>query len=199
MSITFNFVGRAAVVTGGAQGIGRAVVEKLLGGGASVAIWDRDRALAETTASELAGRGKVVAVGVDVGDYAAVEKARDETIAALGKVDILVNSAGIAGPIAKTWEHTPEAMGPGAPRQPHRAVPLLQGAGPRHDRAELRPHRQHRLDRRQGGQPQRLGLFGLEGRRHRPHQVARQGTRHLRHRGQRHHAGGGQDRHPRHR
>jgi 3-oxoacyl-[acyl-carrier protein] reductase len=108
MSITFSFVGRGAVVTGGAQGIGRAVVEKLLAGGASVAIWDRDSALAERTAGELAERGKVLAFGVDVGDYASVEKARDETLAALGKVDILVNSAGIAGPIAKTWEHSPE-------------------------------------------------------------------------------------------
>jgi len=108
MSITFNFVGRGAVVTGGAQGIGRAVVEKLLGGGASVAIWDRDKALAERTASELAERGKVLAFAVDVGDYASVEKARDATVAALGKVDILVNSAGIAGPIAKTWDHSPD-------------------------------------------------------------------------------------------
>ena len=107
MSITFDFSGRGAVVTGGAQGIGRAVVEKLLGGGASVAIWDRDMALAEKTAAELAGQGKVVAVGVDVGDFAAVERARDDSIAGIGKLDILVNSAGIAGPIAKTWEHTP--------------------------------------------------------------------------------------------
>jgi len=108
MSITYNFVGRCAVVTGGAQGIGRAVVERLIGGGASVAIWDRDKALAERTASELAERGKVVAVGVDVGDYGSVERGRDETVAALGKVDLLVNSAGIAGPIAKTWEHSPD-------------------------------------------------------------------------------------------
>jgi len=109
MSITFDFSGRGAVVTGGAQGIGRAVVEKLLGGGASVAIWDRDRALAEKTAAELAGQGRVIAVGVDVGDFAAVERARDESIAGVGNLDLLVNSAGIAGPIAKTWEHTPEA------------------------------------------------------------------------------------------
>lgn len=109
MSITFDFVGRAAVVTGGAQGIGRAVVEKLLAGGASVAIWDRDKAFAERTAGELTARGKVVSVGVDVGDFSAVETAREETLAALGKVDILVNGAGIAGPIAKTWEHTIDA------------------------------------------------------------------------------------------
>ncbi|MCB1499533.1 MAG: SDR family oxidoreductase [Bauldia sp.] len=109
MSITFDFAGRGAVVTGGAQGIGRAVVEKLLDGGAKVAIWDRDKALAEKTAGELAARGKAIAVGVDVGDFAAVERARDESIAGIGKLDILVNSAGIAGPIAKTWEHSSEA------------------------------------------------------------------------------------------
>ncbi len=108
MSITFNFAGRCAVVTGGAQGIGRAVVEKLLGGGGSVAIWDRDLAFAERTAAELASQGTVVAVGVDVGDPGAVDRAAAETVAALGKVDILVNSAGIAGPIAKTWEHSHE-------------------------------------------------------------------------------------------
>jgi 3-oxoacyl-[acyl-carrier protein] reductase len=94
------------VVTGGAQGIGRAVVERLLDGGAAVAIWDRDKAFAERTAKELASRGKVIAIGVDVTDYAAVERARDETLKAFGKIDILVNNAGIAGPIAKTWEHT---------------------------------------------------------------------------------------------
>ena len=122
-------------------------------------------------------RGKVIAVGVDVADYAAVERARDETLTAFGKIDILVNNAGIAGPIAKLWDHTPEEWDQVHPRQPHRPVQLLQGDRPRHDRAELRPHRQRRLDRRQGGQPQRRRLFGLQGRRHRPDQVARQGAR----------------------
>jgi 3-oxoacyl-[acyl-carrier protein] reductase len=106
MPVKYDFANRAAVVTGGAQGIGRAVVERLLDGGAAVAIWDRDKAFAERTAKELASRGKVVAIGVDVTDYAAVERARDETLKAFGKIDILVNNAGIAGPIAKTWEHT---------------------------------------------------------------------------------------------
>jgi 3-oxoacyl-[acyl-carrier protein] reductase len=106
MPVKYDFTDRAAVVTGGAQGIGRAVVERLLDGGAAVAIWDRDKAFAERTAKELASRGKVIAIGVDVTDYAAVESARDEALKAFGKIDILVNNAGIAGPIAKTWEHT---------------------------------------------------------------------------------------------
>ena len=108
MPLKYDFTNRSAVVTGGAQGIGRAVVERLLSGGAEVAIWDRDKSLAERTAKELESRGKVIAVGADVTDYAAVERARDETLKAFGKIDILVNNAGIAGPIAKLWDHTPE-------------------------------------------------------------------------------------------
>jgi 3-oxoacyl-[acyl-carrier protein] reductase len=108
MPLKFDFTSRSAVVTGGAQGIGRAVVERLLSGGAEVAIWDRDKSLADKTAKELVNQGKVIAVAADVTDYAAVERARDETVKTFGKIDILVNNAGIAGPIAKTWEHTPE-------------------------------------------------------------------------------------------
>jgi NAD(P)-dependent dehydrogenase (short-subunit alcohol dehydrogenase family) len=108
MPLKFDFTSRSAVVTGGAQGIGRAVVERLLSGGAEVAIWDRDKSLADKTAKELVSQGKVIAVAADVTDYAAVERARDETVKTFGKIDILVNNAGIAGPIAKTWEHTPE-------------------------------------------------------------------------------------------
>ena len=85
------------MVTGGAQGIGRAIAERFLDSGAAVAIWDRDKALAEKTAGELGKRGKVVAVAVDVTELADVERARDDTVKALGRIDILVNNAGIAG------------------------------------------------------------------------------------------------------
>jgi NAD(P)-dependent dehydrogenase (short-subunit alcohol dehydrogenase family) len=101
--------GRNAVVTGGAQGIGRAIVERFLESGASVAIWDRDLALAKKTAGDLQKRGRVVAVTVDVCNYADVERARDETRDALGRIDILVNNAGIAGPNVKTWEYPLDA------------------------------------------------------------------------------------------
>jgi 3-oxoacyl-[acyl-carrier protein] reductase len=106
MPTKYDFTTRAAVVTGGAQGIGRAVVERLLADGAAVAIWDRDKAFAERTAKELASRGKLIAIAADVTDYPSVERARDETVKAFGKIDILVNNAGIAGPIAKLWEHS---------------------------------------------------------------------------------------------
>jgi 3-oxoacyl-[acyl-carrier protein] reductase len=105
-----NFDGQSAIVTGGAQGIGRAVTERLLkDGAAAVAIWDRDEALARRTADELAGAGAVHVVPVDVTDLGAVEAAFTATLAALGSVEILVCNAGIAGPNAPTWEYDPAA------------------------------------------------------------------------------------------
>jgi 2-dehydro-3-deoxy-L-rhamnonate dehydrogenase (NAD+) len=100
---------RCAVVTGGAQGIGRAIVERFLSSGAAVMIWDRDLALAQRTAQELANRGTISALACDVTRLAEVERARDDTLNALGRIDILVNNAGIAGPNVKTWEYPPEA------------------------------------------------------------------------------------------
>ncbi len=66
--------GRCAVVTGGAQGFGRAITERFVASGAKVAIWDHDQPLAEKTAREI-GAG-VTAFKVDVTDLAAVEKTR---------------------------------------------------------------------------------------------------------------------------
>jgi NAD(P)-dependent dehydrogenase (short-subunit alcohol dehydrogenase family) len=109
MSNKIDLSGRFAVVTGGAQGIGRAIVERFLDSGAAVAIWDRDRALAEKTAGELKARNRVASVAVDVTKLAEVERAREQTKAAFGRIDILVNNAGIAGPNIKTWEYPPEA------------------------------------------------------------------------------------------
>ncbi|BCX17413.1 MAG: short-chain dehydrogenase/reductase SDR [Geminicoccaceae bacterium] len=93
-----DLAGRRAVVTGGAQGIGRAIVERLLDSGAAVAIWDKDRALAEATAGELAGRGRVTVEAVDVTRWPEVEAATRASTAAMGGIDILVCNAGIAGP-----------------------------------------------------------------------------------------------------
>ena len=100
-----DLTGRNAVITGGAQGIGKAIVERFLSSGAAVAIWDRDRALAEKTANELNNRGKIVAVETDVTDITDVGRARDESLKALGRIDILVNNAGIAGMNAPTWDY----------------------------------------------------------------------------------------------
>jgi 2-dehydro-3-deoxy-L-rhamnonate dehydrogenase (NAD+) len=109
MTNKIDLSGRFAVVTGGAQGIGRAIVERFLDSGAAVAIWDRDRKLADATAGELKARNRVAAVAVDVTKLAEVERARDETTAAFGRIDILINNAGIAGPNVKTWDYPPAA------------------------------------------------------------------------------------------
>ena len=107
MSNSIDLDGRKAVVTGGAQGIGRAIVARLLDSGAEVAVWDRDMATAERTVRELGNRGHAVAC--DVGKLADIERARDETVNRFGRIDILVNNAGISGPIATTWDYPPEA------------------------------------------------------------------------------------------
>jgi NAD(P)-dependent dehydrogenase (short-subunit alcohol dehydrogenase family) len=109
MSNRIDLSGRKAVVTGGAQGIGRTIVERFLESGADVAIWDRDLALAQKTAEALKGKGCVAAFAVDVTQYADVERARDATIKELGGIDILVNNAGISGPNVPTWEYPLDA------------------------------------------------------------------------------------------
>ena len=70
--------GRCAVVTGGAQGFGRAITERFVASGAKVAIWDHDIALAEQAATQIGAA--VTALQVDVSDLAAVEKARDKAL-----------------------------------------------------------------------------------------------------------------------
>src|SRR2546423_14938468 len=77
----FDFAGRTAVVTGGAQGIGAAIAKRLQASGAKVAIWD------------LEGTPRV-----DVAEQASIESAVKRTLAELGKIDVLINNAGIAGP-----------------------------------------------------------------------------------------------------
>jgi 3-oxoacyl-[acyl-carrier protein] reductase len=102
-----DFANRCAVVTGGAAGIGIAVAKRIAASGGRVALWDRDeRALAaarETVA------GDAVTRAVDVADSAAVESAARATEAALGRVDVLVCSAGITGPNATTWDYPVDA------------------------------------------------------------------------------------------
>jgi 3-oxoacyl-[acyl-carrier protein] reductase len=98
----------AAAVTGGARGIGFAVAERLARAGVRVALWDLDRARAESSAKELAAAGKVIAVAVDITDEAAVGRALAETNERIGKLDIFVNNAGIAGASKTLWDYTPE-------------------------------------------------------------------------------------------
>ena len=95
--------GRVAIITGGAQGIGRAVAERLAASGAKVAIWDLDGKLANEAAAAIGPAASGLAI--DVTDAKAVNAAAAELEQRHGSVDILVTSAGIAGPNLKTWEY----------------------------------------------------------------------------------------------
>ncbi len=91
-----NIAGHAAIVTGGASGLGGATAARLARAGAKVTILDRNAGLAAETAERIGGRFAVV----DVADEAAVANALDEAEGVYGKARILVNCAGI-GPPAK--------------------------------------------------------------------------------------------------
>lgn len=93
--------GRLAVVTGGGRGLGRAIALGLAGAGATVAVVARDREqLAQTVELGIAAGGSLVDFPCDVSDASAVERLRADVEASLGRVSILVNAAGIFGPIA---------------------------------------------------------------------------------------------------
>jgi 2-dehydro-3-deoxy-L-rhamnonate dehydrogenase (NAD+) len=102
MANDIDLEGRIAVVTGGAQGFGRAITERFVRSGAKVAIWDLDIAFAQRTAKALGQN--VTAIACDVADPVAVAGACEATVKTVGPIDILVNNAGIAGANAKTWE-----------------------------------------------------------------------------------------------
>ena len=87
---------RVAVVTGGASGIGRGIAEQLIAEGARVAIADIDRDRIDSAAEEIGAKGFLV----DVTDPASVQKLADDVIAEFGRVDIVVNNAGV-GPTAR--------------------------------------------------------------------------------------------------
>ena len=100
--------GRVAVITGGAQGIGYAVAERMLKSGAGVVLWDIDAARlaeAETTLGKL---GKVSASIVELCVDADVAEATEAAVTTHGRIDILVNNAGITGGNAPTWELAPD-------------------------------------------------------------------------------------------
>jgi len=98
---------RAAIVTGGARGIGRAIAERLLDSGAAVSLWDVDAAALEHASHDLATRGTVHTIALDLADLDSVHAAARATANAFGRLDILVNNAGITGGNAKTWELNP--------------------------------------------------------------------------------------------
>jgi 2-dehydro-3-deoxy-L-rhamnonate dehydrogenase (NAD+) len=98
-----DFVGRHAVITGGATGLGYAIAQRLIQSGGSVTLWDRDEAGARQAVSALGA--KATSLAVDVSVHASVQAAAQATLQQSGRIDALVNSAGITGPNTKLWEY----------------------------------------------------------------------------------------------
>ena len=105
---TIDLKGRAAVVTGGARGIGYATVQKMLASGASVALWDVDEAALAAAAASLTPSDRLHTAIIELTDEASIGHAVDALLRNFGKVDILVNNAGITGGNAPLWELTPD-------------------------------------------------------------------------------------------
>ena len=118
-----DFRNRTAVITGGAAGIGLAVAQRLAASGAALALWDRDAAALE--AAKAALPGGAITHALDVADADAVARAAEATASALGRIDVLVCSAGITGPNVTTWEYPVGRVAPGDGRQRQRPF-LLQ-------------------------------------------------------------------------
>lgn len=102
-----DFAGRHAIVTGGATGLGYGIAQRLLASGGSVTIWDRDGEAATKAAWSLGA--KAFSLNVDVTQQPSVAKAVAATLAQAGRIDALINSAGITGPNTKLWDYPVDA------------------------------------------------------------------------------------------
>ena len=94
---------RVSIVTGGVQGFGRAVVERFIKSGCKVVIWDKDQELLDNFNLE-----NTLKIKVDISNFDSVVSGFKSTLDQVGKVDILINNAGIAGPSHKTWDYPNE-------------------------------------------------------------------------------------------
>jgi len=108
MALLFDLSGQTAIVTGAAQGIGEAIARRLARAGAAVAVTDVNLEGAARVADSLAGSGQARPLGIDITSAESVGRAVEEVLAWTGRIDVLVNNAGIAGRAAPLWEQAQE-------------------------------------------------------------------------------------------
>ena len=101
--ISFDFKGRTAIVTGGAQGFGLDITKRLIRSGASVIIWDNDQKMVEKAIEDIKSPNLSFNI-VDISNYSKVDECVQE-ITKQKNIDILINNAGITGPTATLWEY----------------------------------------------------------------------------------------------
>lgn len=106
MTVRHDLAGRHAIVTGGAGGLGRGIAQALIAAGASVELWDQDAGGLTQAVAELGRR--VSQRQLDIRDANAVDTAADAAISIHGRIDILINNAGVLGEVKPIWETTPE-------------------------------------------------------------------------------------------
>jgi 2-dehydro-3-deoxy-L-rhamnonate dehydrogenase (NAD+) len=100
--------GRVAIVTGGARGIGLAVARRILLSGGAVSIWDVDQNALEQARADLASFGEVGCMTVELTSEPEINSSVQNTLKRFGKIDIVINNAGITGGNKPTWELDPE-------------------------------------------------------------------------------------------
>jgi NAD(P)-dependent dehydrogenase (short-subunit alcohol dehydrogenase family) len=111
MAASTTFEGKVALVTGGASGIGRATVRTLAAEGATVAVVDRDEAGATAVAAGVAAAGgRATAYVIDLADPSAIAPLVARVLADHGRIDVLVNSAGMSGAPHSAVEFRDEIM-----------------------------------------------------------------------------------------
>lgn len=104
---SFDLTGKAAVVTGGGTGIGRAAAIQLAACGAAVAVVGLPAAACQSVRDEILGfGGKAIAVTCDVSQEDQVEAMMEEVVAKLGRLDILISNAGVGGAVLPLLEQT---------------------------------------------------------------------------------------------
>ncbi|MBK8188314.1 MAG: SDR family oxidoreductase [Cellvibrio sp.] len=101
MIFSNRFKDRTAIVTGGASGLGKAVAARIVAEGGNVVLWDMNADLLKIVAEEIRAKGFMA---IDVSNADDVNQAAEKSLAVLGKIDILINAAGITGATQPVWE-----------------------------------------------------------------------------------------------